>query len=371
MRIEELKLKNFRNYSGAELAPDPEVNLFYGQNGSGKTNLLEAIHYTALGRSHRVTNDANVIRAGETDASSAVVIRNRLGLREVAIRFHPSQPQKKEILIDRKRIQKLSDLMGCLCCVIFSPEDLDLIREGPLLRRRYLDMMISQVDRRYFTALQQYRVGLEQRNTILRNIRSNTGGDRSMLDVFEESMARAAADIIRKRREMTGILSEKARDTYRRISGTDEAFSVAYRSSVREEDGMEEALCRLYRENREDDIRLGVTSAGPHRDDLVLSLNDHPMKLFASQGQIRTGALSLKLSQMDILKEMSGEDPVLLLDDVMSELDRSRRASLIREIHSFQTFITCTDKDDLELDSVRKIWKVSSSGGMGTLEEET
>ena len=318
-----------------------------------------------------MTNDANVIRAGETDASSAVVIRNRLGLREVAIRFHPSQPQKKEILIDRKRIQKLSDLMGCLCCVIFSPEDLDLIREGPLLRRRYLDMMISQVDRRYFTALQQYRVGLEQRNTILRNMRSNTGGDRSMLDVFEESMARAAADIIRKRREMTGILSEKARDTYRRISGTDEAFSVAYRSSVREEDGMEEALCRLYRENREDDIRLGVTSAGPHRDDLVLSLNDHPMKLFASQGQIRTGALSLKLSQMDILKELSGEDPVLLLDDVMSELDRSRRASLIREIHSFQTFITCTDKDDLELDSVRKIWRVSSAGGMGTLEEET
>ena len=124
-------------------------------------------------------------------------------------------------------------------------------------------------------------------------------------------------------------------------------------------------------ENREDDIRLGVTSAGPHRDDLVLSLNDHPMKLFASQGQIRTGALSLKLSQMDILKELSGEDPVLLLDDVMSELDRSRRASLIREIHSFQTFITCTDKDDLELDSVRKIWKVSSAGGMGTLEEET
>jgi DNA replication and repair protein RecF len=144
---------------------------------------------------------------------------------------------------------------------------------------------------------------------------------------------------------MTRILSEKARDTYRRISGTDEAFSVAYRSSVREEDGMEEALCRLYRENREDDIRLGVTSAGPHRDDLVLSLNDHPMKLFASQGQIRTGALSLKLSQMDILKELSGEDPVLLLDDVLSELDAGRQDFVVNCIRSGQVLITCCETD--------------------------
>lgn len=370
MRIEELKLKNFRNYGETTLVPDAEVNLFYGPNGSGKTNLLEAIHYTALGRSHRVTNDANVIRTGEDMASSSVVIRNRLGLREVTIRFHPDQPQKKEILIDRKKIQKLSDLMGCLCCVIFSPEDLDLIKEGPMVRRRYMDMMISQIDRKYFTALQRYRIGLEQRNSILRGMRLNNRENLSMIGVFEETMAQAAGSIIRERRRMIRMLSERASETYRRISETEEHFSVAYRSSVKEEENIEEALCRQYQENREDDIRLGMTTTGPHRDDLILTLNDHPMKMFASQGQIRTGALSMKLSQMGILKEMSGEDPVLLLDDVMSELDRSRRASLIREIHSFQTFITCTDKDDMELESVRKIWKITSRDGNAVPEEE-
>jgi len=365
-----LKLKSFRNYDEITLNPDAEVNLFYGQNGSGKTNLLEAIHYTALGRSHRVTNDANVIRTGESMASCTVRIRNRFGSREVTIRFQPSQQQKKEILIDQKKIQKLSDLMGCVCCVIFSPEDLDLIREGPLLRRRFLDMMISQVDKRYFTSLQQYRTGLEQRNTILRNTRLNAPADSAMLSVFEEAMAQAASGIILKRRETVRILSDLASETYRRISGTDEAFSVHYKSTVRVEENIFEALCRMYRESREDDIRLGVTSAGPHRDDLNLMLNGHPMKTFASQGQVRTGALSLKLSQMGILKDISGEDPVLLLDDVMSELDRSRRASLIRELHSFQTFITCTDKDDMELRNVSKIWKISSTGGRGSLEED-
>ena len=370
MRIEEISLKNFRNYADTVFTPDPGVNLFYGKNGSGKTNILEAIHYTALGRSHRTTGDGNVVRNGEKLAGSQVRIQNRLGSREVSIRFHPSEQQKKEIFIDRKKIQKFSDLMGCLCCVIFSPEDLDLIREGPSLRRRYLDMMISQVNRKYFVALQQYRTGLEQRNTMLRNIRAGMAKNDPLLSVFEEAMAQSAGTIIRERKKMIGILSARASETYLRISGTEEKFTVSYRSSMREEEEIEEALCRQYRENREDDIRTGFTSAGPHRDDLILILDDHPMKMYASQGQIRTGALSMKLCQMGILRDLSGEEPVLLLDDVMSELDRSRRASLIREIRDYQTFITCTDKDDLELDKVQKIWKVSSADGIGGLEEE-
>ena len=368
MQIEELKLKNFRNYKELALSPHPGVNLFFGRNGSGKTNLLEAIHYCSLGRSHRTSNDATVVKSGEAFALSAVSIRNMLGQREIAVRFHPDEAQKKTILIDQKKIAKFSDMMGCLRCVIFSPEDLGLIKEGPSLRRRYLDMMISQISRPYFIALQQYRAGMDQRNAVIRNLRANGTGDLSILSAFEETMAEPAAVIIRERRKIVSILSDIATETYQRISDTDEVFRLAYHSSVKEDSDIAETLCRLFRENREDDIRMGFTSVGPHRDDLVLTLNKNQMKQFASQGQIRTAALSMKLSQMKILKDLSGEEPVLLLDDVMSELDRKRRACLIGEISSFQTFITCADRNDVDREKVDQWWMVSAEDGDAKVE---
>ena len=369
MLIEELKLKNFRNYSELTLHPHPGVNLYFGRNGSGKTNLLEAIHYCSLGRSHRISNDANAVKNGEAFALSSVSIRNSLGQREIAVRFHPDETQKKSILLDGKKIAKFSDMMGCLRCVIFSPEDLGLIKEGPSLRRRYLDMMISQINRGYFIALQQYRTCMDQRNALIRNLRANSYADTSMLSAFEETMAAPAAVIIRERRRIVSLLSECARETYQRVSDTDEVFRLAYHSSVKEETEIEEVLCRLFRENREDDIRMGFTSVGPHRDDLILTLNKNQMKQFASQGQIRTAALSMKLSQMQILRDQSGEEPVLLLDDVMSELDRKRRACLIGEISSFQTFITCADRDDVDCEKVDKMWMVSADAGEARVEE--
>ena len=369
MRITELKLKDFRNYGNLTLYPDPGVNLFFGRNGSGKTNLLEAVHYAALGRSHRISNDANIVRYGQDSAVSSVGIGTLLGRREITVRFHPGEAQKKEILIDGKRIQKFSDMMGCLRCVMFSPEDLGLVREGPAVRRRYLDMMISQVSRRYFIALQQYRAGLEQRNAILRGLKADPSSGRQLLGVFEEAMAGPAAEIVRQRRRVVSLLSDIARETYMRISDTEEQLGITYHSSVREEADVAAALCATLRENREDDIRLGMTSAGPHRDDLILLLDKKPMKQYASQGQIRTAALSMKLSQMKILKDDSGEEPVLLLDDVMSELDRKRRASLIREIVSFQTFITCADLKDIDPEKVSRIWQVSAPDGMAELAE--
>ena len=369
MLIEELKLKNFRNYSELTLHPHPGVNLFFGRNGSGKTNLLEAIHYCSLGRSHRISNDANAVKNGEAFALSSVSIRNSLGQREIAVRFHPDEAQKKSILMDGKKIAKFSDMMGCLRCVIFSPEDLGLIKEGPSLRRRYLDMMISQINRGYFIALQQYRTCMDQRNALIRNLRANSYTNTSMLSAFEETMAAPAAVIIRERRRIVSLLSDTARETYQRVSDTDELFRLSYHTSVKEETGIEEVLCRLLRENRDDDIRMGFTSVGPHRDDLILTLNKNQMKQFASQGQIRTAALSMKLSQMQILRDQSGEEPVLLLDDVMSELDRKRRACLIGEISSFQTFITCTDRDDVDCDRVDRVWRVAAEEGEARVEE--
>lgn len=369
MQIEELKLKNFRNYRELTLHPHPGVNLFFGRNGSGKTNLLEAIHYCSLGRSHRTSNDATTVKNGEAFALTSVSIQNMLGHREIAVRFHPDEVQKKTILIDQKKISKFSDMMGCLRCVIFSPEDLGLIREGPSMRRRYLDMMISQINRGYFIALQQYRTGMDQRNAVIRNLRTNGGGNLSILSAFEETMAEPAAVIIRERRKIISILSEIATETYQRISDTEEVFRLAYHSSVKEESDIAGTLCRLLRENREDDIRMGLTSVGPHRDDLNLTLNKNPMKQYASQGQVRTGALSMKLSQMKILRDLSGEEPVLLLDDVMSELDRKRRSCLIGEINGFQTFITCADRDDVDCGKVDQMWSVSAEDGEAKAEK--
>ena len=370
MIIEKLTLRNFRNYEDTVLTPHEGVNLFFGANGSGKTNLLEAIHYCALGKSHRITGDQSVVRIGESFAVCGVSVCTGGVRREITVRLVPNEVNKKVILLDQKPIRRFSDMMGCLQCVIFSPEDLGLIREGPSLRRRYLDMMISQVNRGYLIALQQYRSGLEQRNALLKTMRQNASDYTGMLEVFEQAMAAPAAVIVAARKKVIAMLAELAAETYRGISGREkEEFQAGYHSAFRETENVEEEFIRLMRENREEDLRLGVTSAGPHRDDLSLSLNRKNMKVFASQGQIRTAALSLKLAQMKALRAMSGEAPVLLLDDVMSELDRDRRTRLVKEISDYQTFITCTDESDLELEGSRRTYHVSAPEGKAVLEE--
>ena len=352
------------------MTPHEGVNLFFGANGSGKTNLLEAIHYCALGKSHRITGDQSVVRIGESFAVCGVTVSTGGVRREITVRLVPNEVNKKVSLLEQKPIRRFSDMMGCLQCVIFSPEDLGLIREGPSLRRRYLDMMISQVNRGYFIALQQYRSGLEQRNALLKTMRQNASYYTGMLEVFEQAMAAPAAVIVAARKKVIAMLAELAAETYRGISGREkEEFQAGYHSAFRETENVEEEFIRLMRENREEDLRLGVTSAGPHRDDLSLSLNRKNMKVFASQGQIRTAALSLKLAQMKALRAMSGEAPVLLLDDVMSELDRDRRTRLVKEISDYQTFITCTDESDLELEGSRRTYHVSAPEGKAVLEE--
>ncbi len=370
MIIDKLTLRNFRNYEETVLTPHEGVNLFFGANGSGKTNLLEAVHYCALGKSHRITGDQSAVRIGESFAVCGVSVITGGVRREITVRLVPNELNKKVILIDQKPIRRFSDMMGSLQCVIFSPEDLGLIREGPSMRRRYLDMMISQVNRGYFIALQQYRSGLEQRNALLKNMRATGQNNSGMLDVFEQAMAAPAAVIVAARKKVIAMLAELAADTYRGISGKDgEEFQAAYHSAFRDSENVEEDFIRVLKENREEDLRLGITSDGPHRDDLNLSLNKKNMKIYASQGQIRTAALSLKLAQMKALRAMSGEAPVLLLDDVMSELDKDRRMRLVKEISDYQTFITCTDESDLELEGDRRVYHVSNPAGIAILEE--
>ena len=369
MVIEKIELNHFRNYEQLSFEPHEGVNLFFGKNGSGKTNLLEAIHYCALGKSHRVSQDSPVIYSGERVGSCNVTVHGKWGRNEIGVRLQPGDSGGKSVYIDRKKVKKLSEMMGVLRCVIFSPEDLDLIKEGPAVRRRFLDMMISQISRSYFIALQQYRVAMEQRNAILRTSKMLMQSPDPMIEDFEKAMSEYASTIFRERKKITEMMGEESFPIYREISGKkDEIFQIQYHSFVKKEEDLNE-YNRILKENREDDQKQGITSVGPHRDDLHLTLNRKSMKMYASQGQMRTGALTLKLAQLKILTKISGESPILLLDDVMSELDLQRRMNLLQEIGTIQTFITFSDEGDLDASQGYRTYAVSQSDGRARIQE--
>ena len=370
MVIESIELNRYRNYKHLSLRPHEGINLFYGKNGSGKTNLLEAVHYCALGKSHRITQDAHAVMAGESSGSCSVSVRGRLSKNEIGIRLQPGESAVKSVWINHKKVKKLSEMMGVLRCVIFSPEDLGLIKEGPAVRRRFLDMMISQISRPYFIALQQYRLAMEQRNAILRDSRAKMSAPDPMIEDFEKAMADHARIIYQERKQYADMISEESLRIYQEISGREEEiFQIGYHAFLKREDDPDLFLKTLS-ESREEDLRQGITTAGPHRDDLHLTLNRKNMKLFASQGQMRTAALSMKMSQLRILTRAAGESPVLLLDDVMSELDLQRRMNLLKEIGDAQTFITFSDEGDLDAAQSHRTYMVFSRDGMAEIEEK-
>lgn len=360
MIINSLKLRSFRNYQEMEISPHPGVNIFFGQNGSGKTNLLEAIHYCALGRSHRTSQDREVVYKGADMGAVGVQLQKKTARMDIQVKLTPGEVRKKAIFVDRKRASRLSDLMGHVQCVIFSPEDLMLVKEGPSIRRRYLDMMLSQMSTAYFTALQQYQKALDQRNALLREAKKGARPDAAMLDAFEDAMAAQCAAIVPLRRRMVARTAEIAAKKYEAISGREqEMFAMRYDCCVPEgEDAAEFARAALKRARQEDMFR-GTTGFGIHREDILLTLKGREMKVFASQGQIRTAALSMKLAQLEVFRSETGEAPILLLDDVMSELDMTRRTRLLEEISGVQTFITCTDESDLEGCLERRSYQVS------------
>lgn len=366
MQIESVNLKDFRNYEELTLKPHPGINILFGQNGSGKTNLLEAIHYCALGRSHRTSLDREVVRKGKEAAAVGVQLQKGGVRSDIAVRLTPGEARKKAVFIDRKRASKLSDLMGKVQCVIFSPEDLMLVKEGPAIRRRFLDMMLSQLSTGYFIALQQYQKALDQRNTMLRMAKRGERVDMAMMDAFEEAMALPCETIIPLRRQFVARTGELASMKYQSISGREhEEFSMIYQCCLRDEESIAQQVVRSFHESRREDMMRGVTGFGIHREDMTLMLAGKDMKVFASQGQIRTAALSMKLAQLALFRQVSGEAPILLLDDVMSELDMSRRTRLLGEIGDVQTFITCTDESDLEGCRERRSYRVSLGGDGG------
>ena len=345
LRLTALKLKNFRSYENITLTPPEGITVIAGENGTGKTNLLEAVHLCCLGRSHRTNTDTDMILSGAETAAVQLTVQRNDGRHDTGVRLFRSQKRKKICYVNGKTAQRVGDLMGHATCVIFSPEDLGLVQDGPNVRRRYLDMLLSQLQPAYFFTLQQYTAALRERNALLKLPESPQLS--SQLDIWDEQLAQAAAPLIRLRSQMSERLSQMAAGHYRAISGRDEEMlGIRYQTQLTEADLAAQAVSML-RAHRQDDFRRQTTSVGPHRDDLHLTLSGVSLQAYASQGQARTAALSMKLAAFDLLCEEQGEPPLLLLDDVLSELDPQRRHRLIARIRGAQALLTCTDVTDL------------------------
>ena len=345
MHIYTLQLGNYRNYGDLTISFDPNINVFLGANAQGKTNIIEAIYYASLGRSHRTHTDTDLIR-WEQPAARVLIGFTRLGV-ENKLEFQFSRTKRRRILLNDHPIRP-KDLVGSLNTVLFSPEDLFLIKGAPALRRRFLDGEISQASPAYYHELSKYAKIITQRNNLLKKIREHKAGT-EMLELWDVQLVDSAVKITLKRLAAVKKLNMLANLMQRRISGNLENLSITY--AVHGADGVDvtKDLHSWYNKelvsHREIDIIRGSTSRGPHLDDLILTVNGINLRSFGSQGQQRTGVLSLKLAELEFLRSETGEYPVLLLDDVMSELDASRRSQLMDFIfrERIQTMITATD----------------------------
>ena len=354
MKINKIYAVNFRNYGACNLDFSSMINVFYGQNAQGKTNILEAIFYSAFGMSHRTFTEEDLLKLGCKEMAVGVEYDSFSGLHEIKIKkFQQLGRNKKEIFLDGAKV-KPKEHYGSLNAVMFSPEDLQLVKGEPSLRRRFFDMQIAQTDPIYYDLLVKYNRVVQQRNKLLKEIRDNEGSSTQLQPWNKEFIALATA-IAKKRQLALEKLKVIAGEIYASITGNKETLTIKYELKANnggllypEQDfeDWEIFYTQKLAERERIDILRGNTGIGPHRDDILLLLNDMSLKSFGSQGQQRSGALALKLSQLEYVRREIGEFPILLLDDVMSELDNSRRAQLLLFIDGrVQTFITVNDRE--------------------------
>ena len=338
MQIKNLTLKNFRNYADENFEFTEGLNVLYGKNAQGKTNCAEAVFYLCTGVSPRARREKQLIMHGKQRADISATACGRYGDVNIAATIFENG---REIRINGNRIARNADLLGNIFSIFFSPSELRLIQDGPDERRRFLNISISQLSKPYYTALLRYNKILEQRNNLLKD--RDTGLIYDTLPVWDEQLAKYAAIVVRHRADYIARLAPVAEEEHYRL--TDGAEKLVVRPEKRydgDDEELKEQLFEELRRNYERDVRLGYTSIGPHRDDLDFLINGQDAKNFASQGQTRTAALSVKLAEMEIFKQLSGEYPVLILDDVVSELDLPRRKKLVERAQGMQTILTCT-----------------------------
>ena len=338
MQIKKLFLQNFRNYEQETLHFSDGLNVLFGKNAQGKTNCAEAVFYLCTGASLRIRHDKQLIKMGAEQAYICAEAENKYGNVKIEASIWEN---KREIRVNGSKIAKNADLMGHVNSVFFSPGELRLIQDGPDERRRFMNISISQTSPSYYTALLRYNKILDQRNALLKNPDCALVLD--TLPIWDEQLCKYAALIIKKRREFLEKLSPYAEQMHAFLTDNAEALEVKLDKAYQgDEEEIAQILKRRLANNYDKDLRLGFTTVGPHRDDLVVCISGADAKSYASQGQMRTSALALKLAEVQIFKDISGEYPVLILDDVMSELDLPRRKKLLKRIEGIQTLLTCT-----------------------------
>ncbi len=339
MYLSKLQLWNFRSYENLELNFPNGITILYGDNGQGKTNIVEAIYLLCTGRSHRTNREYDMIKFDKPWARIRIEDIQKDGRHTVDMVM--ARGQKKRILVNGLAISRISEILGQLSGVIFSPEDLDLVKEGPQKRRRFMDIELSQVSKSYFYALNEYNKVLEQRNSLLKE--TTKAND---LFVWDTLLAQRAVPIIKARREFCKRLQPLVNQMHQYLSSNKEELNCIYKDSVFNREDIEQAMLELLEKNHETDLKRGFTTIGPHKDDIIIKLGDIDLRYFGSQGQQRTATLALKLSELEMMKEDLGEYPVLLLDDVLSELDPTRQKLLLDKIKDVQTIITVAQPVD-------------------------
>ena len=354
MVIKSLKLKNYRNYELLDMTFDSKTNILYGDNAQGKTNILEALYLSGTTKSHRGTKDRDLIQFGR-DESHLETIVEKNGM-EFQIDMHLKKNSPKGIAINKIPIRKASELFGIVHFVFFSPEDLNIIKDGPAGRRRFIDLELSQIDKVYLSNLANYNRIINQRNSLLKELyRQEHLMD--TLDIWDMQLAQYGEKVMEGRQKFIQQVNQIISDIHYKLTGGRERITLSYESSIGNL-SLEQAL----KKNRERDIRMKSTSVGPHRDALWFLSGDLDIRKFGSQGQQRTAALSLKLSEIELVKKVIRDTPILLLDDVLSELDKHRQNYLLDSIHDIQTVITCTGLDEFvnHRFSINKIFRVES-----------
>lgn len=354
MIIKSLKLKNFRNYDFLSLTFDHTTNILYGDNAQGKTNILESIYLSGTTKSHRGTKDKDMIKFVREESHIETIVEK--GGIEFQIDMHLKKNSPKGIAINKIPIKKASELFGIIHLVFFSPEDLHIIKNGPSERRRFIDLELAQLDKIYLNNLSNYNRILNQRNRLLKDIYDKSSLIET-LDVWDMQLVDYGNKIMDRRRQFIDQINEIIKGIHEKLTGGKESLRLYYEPII----GMmsfEEAVNK----NRERDIRLKSTSVGPHRDDISFMAGDLDIRKFGSQGQQRTAALSLKLSEIELVKLLISDTPILLLDDVLSELDKNRQNYLLDSIHDIQTLITCTGLEEFvnHRFSINKIFHVQN-----------
>ena len=352
MIVKKLELLNYRNYSYLDIDFNSGINILYGDNAQGKTNILEALYMSGTSKSHKNAKDKETIKFGEEEAHiKTIVDKNSI---EYKIDIHLKKHKLKGIAINGMPIKKATELFGVLNLIFFSPEDLNIIKDGPSERRRFIDMELCQLDKVYLYNLTNYNKTLDQRNKLLKDM-IDKPSLKETLDSWDEQLIKYGTEIIKRRKQFIDDLNEVIFLIHKKLSGNKEELTITYEPDVNEIN-----YVNALKEARKKDERFLTTSVGPHRDDMAFLIKNVDLRKYGSQGQQRTAALSLKLSEIELVKSIIKDEPVLLLDDVLSELDKNRQNQLLNSLSKTQTIITCTGLDEFikERISVDKVFQV-------------